>query len=324
MTKTLSNKPPIKLELPPDLFTIPFRMQPGLRRIANRQAHFTPITPRDAAFEEKLAVLGDAAQDGLLIAEGFDALPALQAAFDLLSHEHPAHAQRTQNGWFLPQLGISINRHTGRINSESPLINNLQHKIQGIVLRHESPAWTCLSLSVLEDTAVLCAPQGELNVIAVCLPSHWAPREKIGKPFIQVHAPVADNALLLQAAQGLMRLVTAKSDDRWERYVWTLTPSLKLDGHPARTHREWPLHLSDEALLRATMFRLERQTFIPLPEHQQAIFTIAIHTAPLLEALNATELNSLRESLASMSEAVLAYRSFTPVRDAWLRALAMK
>jgi hypothetical protein len=313
-------QPVNSMNIPDDLFAIPFRMQPGLRRIAGDAKHFTPIAPADRAFEEKLKVLSDSTQDGLLIAPGFDALPALRRAFGTLAREHPQHVINEGQGWFLPALDLHVNQHTGQVDCGLLSINAVIEAIQSSVYVNRPAAWTALSLSVLEDLAIVCAPQGELNLLAVCLPSHWSPSEKIGKPFMQVHAPVADNSLLLQAAQGLMRLVTAKSDDRWERYVWTLTPLMKLDGHPARCHREW-LKTDDEVLLGTTVFRLERQTFISLPEHQQAIFTIGVHTAPLLEALNRAQLLLLRASLESMSESVLAYRSFTPVRDAWLRAL---
>jgi dimethylamine monooxygenase subunit A len=312
------------IPIPEDLFTVPFRMQPGLRRIASGAPHFTPIKPGDAAFEEKLAVLYDAMQDGLLIAPGFEAQPALLRALEVLSHEHPQQVQRLQGSdheFYLPALDMRLNPYTGHYHAGLRLLNKVKELIDIGVSQNKPVLWALLSLSVLEDLAVVCAPMGELNLLAVCLPSHWAPRDKIGKPFVQVHAPVADNALLLQAAQGLMRLVTTKSDERWERYVWTMTPSMRLDGHPARCHREWLSTHDDAALLASTVFRLERQTFIALPAQQQAIFTIAVYTAPVLQALNIAQLKALHTSLASMSDAVLDYRSFTSVRDAWLREL---
>jgi hypothetical protein len=315
-------KQPINsMNIPDDIFAVPFRMQPGLRRIAGDAKHFTPIAPGDTAFEEKLKVLSDSTLDGLLIAPGFDALPALRRAFETLASEHPQHVINEGQGWFLPALDLHINQHTGQIDCGLRTMNAVIEAIQSSVYVNRPAAWAALSLSVLEDLAVVCAPQGELNLLAVCLPSHWSPSEKIGKPFMQVHAPVADNALLLQAAQGLMRLVTAKSEDRWERYVWTLTPSMKLDGHPARCYRVWSTQEPAHELLKSVVFRLERQTFIALPEHREAIFTIAVQTAPLISALTLEQLQRLRESLASMSEAVLEYRSFTSVRDKLLQGL---
>jgi dimethylamine monooxygenase subunit A len=304
------------MKLPQDLFANPFRMQPGLK--------LTPITPGSAAFEEKLKVLSDAAQDGLLMTPGFDHMPALRRAFAQLAHEHPDVVKSEAGAWFLPLLGMHINTDTGICSCDMRTLNEVKQAIQITVSLKKPAAWAALALTVLEDLAVLRAPQGELELLSVCLPSHWAPQEKIGKPFVQVHAPVADNTVLLAAAQGLMRLVTNKGDDRWERYVWTLTPSLALDGHPKRQHREWLQSSDDAAFASSIAFRLERQTFIALPENQQAIFTINVQTAPLFEALSVDELAQLRESLASMSDAVLSYRSFGAVRERLLNILAHK
>jgi dimethylamine monooxygenase subunit A len=312
------------MKLPQDLFANPFRMQPGLKRIAAGEKQFTPIAPGSAAFEEKLKVLCDAAQDGLLITPGFDHMPALRRAFELLAHEHPDAVKSEAGACFLPLLGIRMNTDTGICSCDALTLNKVREVIQVTLSAQKPAAWAALALTVLEDLAVLRAPQGELELLSVCLPSHWAPQEKIGKPFVQVHAPVADNTVLLAAAQGLMRLVTNKGDDRWERYVWTLTPSLALDGHPKRQHREWLQTSDDAAFAKSIAFRLERQTFIALPENQQAIFTIKVQTAPLFEALNVDELAQLRESLATMSEAVLSYRSFGTVRERLLNILAHK
>ncbi len=311
------------MKLPADLFANPFRMQPGLKRIAASEKQFTPIAPGSAAFEEKLAVLSDAAQDGLLITPGFDAMPALRRAFEQLACEHPDVVQCEASAWFLPQLDIRVDTHTGMCSLSTQTLNKVSDAIQLLISADKPAAWAALALSVLEDVAVLCAPLGELELLSVCLPSHWAPLIKIGKPFVQVHAPVADNAVLLAAAQGLMRLVTNKGDERWERYVWTLTPSLALDGHPNRQHREWLNANDDAAFARSIAFRLERQTFIALPEKQQAIFTIKVQTAPLFEALTRDELTQLHNSLSTMSDAVLSYRSFNAVRERLLQALAL-
>src|SRR6185369_5621039 len=106
----------------------------------------------------------------------------------------------------------------------------------------ESPLELCFE----EDFAVLDGDTGTLPWLRVCVPSHWAPEDKLGLPFAAVHAPVADNALLLAASQQLVQLAT--SGDRFERFVWTLTPSPRYDQHPRRHAREpWPAGLDDDA-----------------------------------------------------------------------------
>jgi hypothetical protein len=165
---------------------------------------------------------------------------------------------------------------------------------------------------------------GTLGALAVCVPSHWNPQDKIGRPFVQVHAPVADNALLLAAAQALMKLVMAgEGGDPWERHVWTITPEARYDAHPLRQpHRAWPCCDDALAFVRALQLRLERQTFIAVPGAAQAVFTIKVDMAPLAGALRERgTAQALHDALASMSDAVLRYRGFTAVRPQLLEGL---
>ena len=137
-----------------------------------------------------------------------------------------------------------------------------------------------------------------------------------------MHAPVADNELLIGASAQLMRLVT--SADRWERFVWTITATGALDQHPRRhAASSWPAHADAAELGAASFFRTERQTFIPLPERQQAVFTIHVETQPLLQAAaSAPAARQLHDAVASMSSAVLAYRGLTDVRERLLQCLS--
>jgi hypothetical protein len=305
------------MKLPADLFAVPFRMQPGLRRMAVGARHFTPLMTGERAFIEKLSVLSSQGHDGLLQTLGFDFLPALRAVAHTLADEWPQSFVLRGSVLDLCSLGVMVSLDGGscRISAATP------PDVAQLLTRTPLAAWAAVALSVAEDMAVLRAPQGQLDLLAVCLPSHWEPAVKIGKPFVQVHAPVADNALLLQAAQGLMRLVTADSADRWERYVWTITPSPLLDAHPKRYPKQWPDASDVQAFARRLHFRLERQTFVPLPEHGQAVFTIHVQMEPLSSALTTQEFGLLHASVASMSDAVLDYRGFTAVRLPLLAAI---
>ena len=187
-----------------------------------------------------------------------------------------------------------------------------------------APAWRSaglLCLAFAEDFAVIDGATGRIPWLAVCLPSNWAPEEKVGRHFAQVHAPVADNAALVAASDHLARLVTGS--ERWERFVWTLTEDPRLHRHPRRAPpARWDPVLDPEALARITYFRTERQTFIPLPTLCQAVFTIHVEVQPLQTAVGSgADRNRLHAALASMSPAVLAYRGLGAARDrllAWL------
>lgn len=256
---------------------VPFRMQPGLRRLAPGTAQLTPLAPGSALWEEKRRVLELGASR--LALGTFDERPALAAI--------AAHAA---------SLGLP------RPELDAPL-----------------------ELCFEEDLAVLDGEDASLPWLCVCVPSHWAPEDKLGLPFAAVHAPVADARTLLAASQQLVQLATG--GDSWERFVWTVTPSSRYDQHPRRRAREpWPDIEDPGAFAAACWLRSERQTFLPIPAPgtRQAVFTIRVMLQPLVQAVDdGGKARRLHDALASMSPAVLDYKNLAPARErllAWLAA----
>lgn len=254
---------------------VPFRMQPGLQRLAAGARHLTPLAPGSALWQEKKQVL-DAGASRLAV-PGFDASPAIAAIL-------------------------------------------AQARAEGIAAAEP------IELAFEEDFAVLDGATTALPWLCVCVPSHWAPEDKLGQPFAAVHAPVADNQMLLSAGRQLVQLVTG--GERFERFVWTVTPSARHDQHPGRHPRTpWPDTPEPEAFAQACMLRAERQTFFPVPDRPgQAVFTIRVMLQPLVDAVRGGgDARRLHDALASMSEAVLAYKGLAPARGrllAWLSARA--
>ena len=299
----------------------PFRMQPGLRRLAPGARQLTPNRPGDRALSEKVAVLTSHAQQALLCAPGFDAAPALLALADHAAAEHPDAFDIDGARWHARHLGWSVNAGEVQGGGAAAI---------GACLSALPAHWrnaALLALAFAEDFAVIDGATARIPWLAVCLPSHWAPEEKIGRHFAQVHAPVADNQVLIAAGEHLARLVTGV--ERWERFVWTVTRHPNLSQHPQRCdNAPWPPDASADELVARAHFRTERQTFIPLPEHRQAVFTIHVELSPLTQALHtADQARQLHDALASMSPAVLTYRGLTDARErllAWLdqRAIA--
>jgi hypothetical protein len=306
-----------------DAVTSPFRMQPGLRRIAPGALQLTPSRPGSRALREKLAVLASHADQALVADPNFDPGPALQALCTHASSEHPEAFSFTPDAWQARALGWSLHGDELRGDGATEI---------GACLRALPAPWRLaglLALAFEQDFAVLDATTGRIPWLAVCLPSHWAPEDKVGRLFAEVHAPVADNATLLAASEALARLVTGP--DRWERFVWTVSADPHLQQHPLRSPRNaWPADAAPDALAAQAFFRTEHQTFIPLPERRQAVFTIHVESQPLPEAvIDSQRAHRLHDALASMSPAVLAYRGLTEVQPrllAWLaqRALALE
>jgi hypothetical protein len=258
---------------PFDRIAVPFRMQPGLQRLAPGACHLTPLVTGSALWREKKAVLEGGASR--LVVPGFDPQPVIAAIL-------------------------------------------AQARTEGV------PAGDPLELAFEEDFAVLEGAGATLPWLCVCTPSHWAPEDKLGLPFAAVHGPVADNEALLAASAQLVRLVTGA--ERFERFVWTLTPSGRHDQHPRRHPRTpWPAVNGPDAFARQCFLRWERQTFFPVPDAPgQAVFTIRVVVEPLVEAVTTSaDARLLHDALASMSEPVLAYKNLAPAREpllAWLAA----
>src|SRR6185295_13234449 len=184
-----------------------------------------------------------------------------------------------------------------------------------------------VALAFAEDFAVLDGTDATVPWLAVCLPSHWRPEGKVGRAFAAVHAPVADGELLRAASASLAALVTG--EERWERFVWTVTADPRLDQHPGRGDVAWPEAVGNdaradaEALVAAASLRSERQTFIPIAGTRAAVFTIHVDSVPLADAVaNADDARRLHDAIATMSPAVLAYRRLDRARDRLLGWLA--
>jgi dimethylamine monooxygenase subunit A len=261
------------MDFPLSRIAAPFRMQPGLQRLAPDARQLTPLAAGSALWQEKKRVLESGASR--LAVPGFDPQPAIDAVL--------AQAAR-----------------------------------EGIAAREP------IELAFEEDFAVLDGTTSTLPWLCVCVPSHWAPEEKLGQPFAAVHAPVADNQALLAAGRQLVQLVTG--GERFERFVWTVTPSGRYDQHPRRHPRTpWPVAPDPQAFAQQCLLRAERQTFLPLPGRSQAVFTIRVMLQPLAEAVRTPDdARRLHDALASMSDAVLAYKNLAAARAPLLAWLATR
>jgi heme-dependent oxidative N-demethylase alpha subunit-like protein len=305
-----------------------FRMQPGLRRLADGAAQLTPnIAPERGTarhLREKLAVLRAFPTQALLQCEGFDARPALDALARQASREQPQAFAIDAKLWRAPILGWAVDP-VGDVYELAP--GRTPWPEAGECLRALPATWrraALLSLAFAEDFAIIDGVDATIPWLAVALPSHWAPERKVGRSFAGVHAPVADNRLITGAASHLARQVTGS--DRWERFVWTITRHPRLHAHPDRVDPAlWPDHVDGDALTETAWWRTERQSFIPVEGMQQAVFAIHVEVQPLAQALaDPARAARVQDALASMSPAVLDYRGLAAVRDRLLRWLAMR
>ena len=307
----------------------PFRMQPGLRRMDDAALHLTPAGPGSRHQREKLAVLSAMPLQALQRAAGFDARPALHALAEHAAREHPRSFAWDGERAVAAALGVAV--QSGQVEDLDAGSFGLGDEI-GRCLRGLPREWRLAGLLCLafdNDFAVVDGANGSLPWLAVALPSHWAPAAKIGRHFREVHAPVADNAVLLRAGEHLMRMVCGP--ERWERFVWNVTRHPRLNAHPADVDpAPWATDAfagaPADAIAPRAWWRTERQTFIALPALKQAVFTIQVEVEPLAQCIDSADKAArLHEAIATMSDSVLAYRSLTAVREpllAWLAGRA--
>ncbi len=302
----------------------PFRMQPGLRRLDAGAVQLTLMTPGSRHQREKLAVLSAHARLALAVRPGFDANAALHALAAHAAREHGAVFEWDGRRALAHHLGVAVADDEPRQQRAGVfgLGDEITRCLLGLPAGWRLAGLLCLSFA--EDFAIVDGADATIPWIAACLPSHWAPQRKVGRHFAEVHGPVADNALLVRAGEHLTRMVCG--DERWERFVWNVTRQPRLNAHPDLADpAPWPVDAFAAAAAPRAWWRTERQTFIPLPQLTQAVFTIGVESQLLGEAIDTPhKAAKLHAAIASMSDAVLIYRSLASMRAPLLAWLASR
>ncbi|NBU88148.1 MAG: DUF3445 domain-containing protein [Betaproteobacteria bacterium] len=297
-------------------------MQPGLRRLERGAKHLTPNTAGSKHLREKLAVLSRHAARALVKAHDFDPAAALNALALQAQAEHPDLI--AWDGECLTHRVWNVSAHQGRLHHglhrPFELADDVSRCLQQLPAEWRMAG--LLSLSFVEDFAIVRASDATVPWMAVALPSSWAPEDKVGRHFSQIHAPVADAERLRASGASLMQLVC--NGQAWERFVWTVSPHPRLHAHPQHLDpRGWNLPPDHGPVIpHRAWWRTERQTFIPVSSHGLSVFTIGVHIQALDAAIaTPAQAQQLHDAIASMSTAVLDYRGLTPVQPALLQWL---
>lgn len=148
--------------------------------------------------------------------------------------------------------------------------------------------------------------QGDLSLqyASVCFPSGWRPEDKINKTFAEIHREVADNTMIMKAAEHISNMICRQGP--YIRSVWNIANTGALSQHPD-VKQPW----SDETV-EDCWYRAERQVTVPYGDF--ALFFIRVYTVPYL-SLTALQQQQIRDSIASMSDSVLTYKSLHYVKS---------
>ena len=154
------------------------------------------------------------------------------------------------------------------------------------------------SILKFQEDFIVWAPdmKGQLSIqmASVCFPSGWDPVSKVNKSFAEIHEPVADNEMIMKAADSIATMITQKGP--FVRSVWTIANSPGLNRHPS-VKKPWT-----NEKLEDMWYRAERQVTVPLGD--AAIFFIRTYTVPLLSV----DVERIRKSIYSMTNDTLAYK----------------
>ena len=175
---------------------------------------------------------------------------------------------------------------------------------------HYQSVFDALADQVPEDIAVwqLSDQRDYLSTIHLCAPNHWAPAEKVGKPFSVIHTPVAGMEKLRENYQPMLAALLKPAT--WVRFAWGLSTDDRLNHHPE------PLPGWNKEIWRGRSFdsakpklfvRIERQTLMGLPAVNAVLFTIRTYFMNVKD-LSKEEKQALVKALNSMSAATLRYK----------------
>lgn len=187
---------------------------------------------------------------------------------------------------------------------------NKEHPDRAIITKPMELDPDGLSMFFQEDLAIMkLDKQGNnrLALLSVCMPSGWAPEDKVGKPFDVVHKPVP-HIEPISARQDSIAQLMVNATRGEVRFAWTVMTDAGLNHHPRRDRLRpnpspLPEHPVGEPLL-----RVERQVIWGFPECRAALFLIRTYLYAF-ESLKEAERSALAQAVAGMSEASLGYKN---------------
>ncbi len=219
-----------------------------------------------------------------------------------------AHLAEHHPDWFSRRGDILKNHLTGEAwDLKDPLLGPLE-----------------LSARLIqEDLCVIQLRDGTpyLMAGAVCFPSRWRLRDKIGRPLLEVHGPVPFYAeKLSRPVDRFMAMV--KPGHIAVRFNWSVLEDralFQLGGkfRTDRNERITPGNAGDSLFV-----RVERQTLTRLPKSAAVLFTIRVHVYPVERMIARPEIAAqLAEAIRALPAETARYKSLARFRDALLAYL---
>lgn len=292
--------------LPPERLLLPF--SPGPFRMA---MGLTGCAPDDLVEIDEHYLAEMAERRGLLAARHADVFAAVpgsdtarQEALDVIADLLP----RRYPGWFTRNRDTVHNALTGEIWD----LGNLPCDPLELAGR-----------LVQEDLCLIdpSGPAPTLSAAILCAPSRWRLAEKIGRPLLGVHEAVPLYAERLSAAVDRF-MGAIRTGKVAERLNWSVVDDGALFQTGGKHRTAYDPSITAVNAPHTLFLRVERQTLLRLPRSGFVLFAIHVHSYPLRRVLAVPGAAAdLAAAVRALPDALAAYKSLHPVRDALLACL---
>jgi hypothetical protein len=182
-----------------------------------------------------------------------------------------------------------------------------------------------LCSQVQEDVAI-CQLQDDkdwLAAIHLSSANHWAPSDKIGRPFSSVHGIVPGMEKLNQ--HYFKMLMTAVSKGPYTRFAWGISTDTRLNHHPLPPPNVDPIYWQGRRVEHNSShiyLRVEKQNIIGFAEQNAFLFTIRTFFYDI-EELSTEEKEALFMAVEGMSPESLEYKGLTDKVDILRKRLVL-
>ena len=218
--------------------------------------------------------------------------PTMQKFDGLLFNQNPNKEYLLDKEAQFKKYGADLHGQTKQFKNM-----NLNRKVTELLGSNQSDSFFETAMKIEEDIAVMHS--GKLVAVCFCFPSGWIPSNELNSDLSKLHAPVADNELLIKSSKKLEQHMNKQTIRRW---VWNVTTISNLSNHP---NIERPKIIDFDSL----HFRLETQVSTPLDD-ESSLFLVKVDVFPLKKVWN----EKILESINSMSESVLKYKNLIEIK----------
>ena len=218
--------------------------------------------------------------------------PTMQKFDGLLFNQNPNKEYLLDKEAQFKKYGADLHGQTKQFKNM-----NLNKKVTELLGSNQSDSFFETAMKIEEDIAVM--HNGKLVAVCFCFPSGWIPSNELNSDLSKLHAPVADNELLIKSSKKLEQHMNKQTIRRW---VWNVTTISNLSNHP---NIERPKIIDFDSL----HFRLETQVSTPL-DAEASLFLVKVDVFPLKKIWN----EKILESINSMSESVLKYKNLIEIK----------